>query len=569
MNELTLREANELSSRPAAKLGSAKILLIVAAVAFLLFNVGTLLLYPPVESDEGFYSSHAYNFSKQGTVGLPGMGEWYGASDNYVATGRLYLVGLALAFRLLGVSVFSARAFSLLGGAVAVYWTYRLGKHLYGRRAGVGAAIILASSQQMFFSSHYARMDVWLAAMVAFAAYLLVYSQSTQSGTLTFVAGLVAALMVDIHWNGLYLLVGFCLAWIIHNKGQGRFLRLVCAYSLGMAMGMVYWILGHFLPDPATAWRQLTVGWAEVGFIPWTAGLLQNVTNQLHMWKQEYFGIQFTGIIGSRAGLGTVELLYTVFALGYSVSRRNRNHWFLLVAGLGATVSFALLSVPKVVFYRIAWVPLVAVLISSAIMEFGKKLSHRFRSVSALLLAFLLGAPLVVAYLSADLYLIHKFKGYSYASEIERVQGTVLPNSVVLGPMKWWYGFQERTYLSTDFPRVVFSNTTINDSQPTNDVAERRRLAEFVSALRTRNVQTLTVIDWAGPSRNNLPSHQRGYLKLFEAGWCQVQDTFDSYSSQSPRPISVYRCMSNDNWSSHRAVERDPEALVRARPPHE
>ncbi|MBI4454615.1 MAG: glycosyltransferase family 39 protein [Acidobacteria bacterium] len=558
MNELTLREANELSSRPAARLGSAKIVLFVAAVVFLLFNVGTLLLYPPVESDEGTYSSHAYNFLKRGSVGLPTLGDWYGASTNYVATGRLYLVGLALAFRLLGVSVFSARLFSLLGGAVAVYWTYRLGKHLYGRPAGIGAAIILASSQQMFFSSHYARMDVWLAAMVALAAFLLVHSQTKQSGALTFVAGLVAALMVDIHWNGLYLLIGFCLAWVIQNKGKPRFWQLTFKYAVGVVVGIFYWTLVHFLPDPAAAWRQWTVGFAAGGFTPWTTGPLKNVTNQLHMWKEEYFGVQFSGIIGSRAGLGMIELAYTLLALGYAVSRRNRSDRFLLLAGLGATLSFALLSVQKTVFYRIAWAPLVAVLISTSVVEFGKILSDRLRPAKMFLPTALLGAPLLIAYLTADLYLVHKFKGYSYASEIGRVQRAILQNSVVLGPMKWWYGFQESTYLGTEASRVIFSNSTFNDSQPASEVAEQRRMAEFVSALRTRNVQRLTIIDWAGPSRNNLSSQQRGYLKLFEAQWCQVQDTFDTYGSQSPRPVSVYRCVSNDNWRSHGAAERSP-----------
>jgi 4-amino-4-deoxy-L-arabinose transferase-like glycosyltransferase len=522
------------------------IAMVILATAYLLFNMSTLVVYPFVGGDEGFYSSQAYNLLTDGTPGLPLLGEWYGASQNYVPTGRLYLVSLALVFKILGASLFSARLFSLLGGIVAVYWTFRLGEALYEGKVGVGAAIVLATSHTMFFNAHFGRMDVWLGAMIPFVAYVYVRTQG-QHGLGLIGVGLLSALLLDIHWNGIYFIVGFAVAWIAQHRGEPRFIRSMSKYAIGLAIGGLYWLGAHFLPDPFTAWSQWTSGFSEVGFAPRLTNVAQNVSNQFGTWWQTY--------VHGRSGLGIIEGAYSLLGFAYALRQRTKGDVFLLVVLLAATSLFTVLSVQKLLFYRIVWAPLVAVLIARAVVGLGGFLGARLGLSGQSLVAGCVLVPLVVASLGANLYLGYRFSSYpSYNSEVQTIRSWVLPNSPVIGTTKYWYGFQDSPYLGIDVPSIPFSSSTYSLGQVVTSDDTKRYLVEFVSGLKRHGVSRFSIIDLTDlGSCGETPCEGIGYIKQFAPQWCRVRGTFNSYASYSlnkPTVVSVYWCESQDNWLS-------------------
>ena len=516
----------------------AIIAMVVLGVMYLIFNIATILVYPPAESDEGHYSSQAFNFLTRGNFGFNAHfhSKLSGVTENYVPSGRLNLVALAFVFHLMGVSLFTARLLSLFAGVMAVYWTYRLGKELFGQSVGVVAAIVLTVSQPMFFSSHYGRPDVWLGAVVPFVAYWIVYKQKRQAGIGIWSTGLMTALLLDFHPNGAYFVVGFFLAWIVQGFGESGFLKLFSRYCLGIALGGIYWILAHFLPDPLVAWKQC-VELTEAGLTPGSTGLLNNVSNQFEMWWRLY--------VKSRSGLGIIELAFCLLGFGYAIRRRNQSDRFLLLVIAGAMVSFAFFSVQKVSHYRIAWEPLVAVLISRAVIGLGEVLEHRLPSYNRLFITAALVAPLIVASIGANMYLVHRYRNYSYASEVKKLQSWVLPNAIVVGPLKYWYGFRKKNYVVSDMSRVAFSGTSLKFKAETSD-EDKPYLKEFVSALRKEGIKKLSIIDWSGQPNSNIPAMEIGYLRLFEKQHCRIRGTLNSYSSTLPRPVSVYWCTVND-----------------------
>jgi len=79
----------------------------------------------------------------------------------------------ALSFRLFGISNFTYKLPSVLFSLLGIFATLRLGKRLYGERAGFYSALILASSQAWFLMNHDVRTDTILAACTIYGIWQL------------------------------------------------------------------------------------------------------------------------------------------------------------------------------------------------------------------------------------------------------------------------------------------------------------------------------------------------------------------------------------------------------------
>lgn len=89
----------------------------------------------------------------------------------------LYFWMLAGAFRVFGVNEFSARLLASLGAALVVGATYRLGRIVLSPRAGLAAALMLATSVMVVVGGRFVRMDIWL---TAFASWAIVFWAKVQ-----------------------------------------------------------------------------------------------------------------------------------------------------------------------------------------------------------------------------------------------------------------------------------------------------------------------------------------------------------------------------------------------------
>ena len=164
-----------------------------------------LVLGQPVELNRGV-SLHLFGRD------LPVMiSDYQGVTSAY---------GVLPLFKLLGVGVLAVRAFTIGLGALALLLTYRLGRALFGRPAGLLAALLLAVSPSFVFWSRigvYVVIQVVPLSLGAMLAYLR-WRRGGRAGWLA-LAGLLVGLGLSTKLLFLWFIAGVAAAglavWLV------------------------------------------------------------------------------------------------------------------------------------------------------------------------------------------------------------------------------------------------------------------------------------------------------------------------------------------------------------------
>jgi len=114
----------------------ALVLLLVLSAPFLFVKLGMPFLDP----DEGLYATIALEMARDGDWVMP-----HANGLPYLEKPPLYFWLTALTFRLLGPSEWTTRLWSALAVLGTVLLTWRIGRRLYGERAGLLAGIVMAT----------------------------------------------------------------------------------------------------------------------------------------------------------------------------------------------------------------------------------------------------------------------------------------------------------------------------------------------------------------------------------------------------------------------------------------
>jgi 4-amino-4-deoxy-L-arabinose transferase-like glycosyltransferase len=93
---------------------------------------------------------------------------------DYLDKPHLHFWLSALSFNLFGVNTIAYKIPALLATILGLFSTYRLGKLLYNRNAGILAAVMYASAQAQFLANNDVRMDALLTGSIVFATWQLV-----------------------------------------------------------------------------------------------------------------------------------------------------------------------------------------------------------------------------------------------------------------------------------------------------------------------------------------------------------------------------------------------------------
>jgi 4-amino-4-deoxy-L-arabinose transferase-like glycosyltransferase len=95
---------------------------------------------------------------------------------DYLDKPHLHFWLSALSFNLFGVNTIAYKIPALLATLLGLFSTFRLGKLLYNRNAGILAAAMYASAQAQFLANNDVRMDALLTGSIIFATWQLVES---------------------------------------------------------------------------------------------------------------------------------------------------------------------------------------------------------------------------------------------------------------------------------------------------------------------------------------------------------------------------------------------------------
>ncbi len=418
---------------------------LVAGLFSALFGLHALTLthYSLASCDEAHYSNVGAVFLERGVFGNDLTGTDRPIYQNSTGVGRIFAIGLALVYRLLGVSLFSTRLFSLAGYFLAIVLTYFSGR-IFHPTTGKYAAALFALSWIAVLHSHSGRPDIWTAAGSLILLLASANAFAKPSVLSAAMMGLAGGLILDLHLNGIHFLAASGVIFLVWSVRSRKF-NLWIPYGLGVGVGLFIWVWGHVLVG--TSNNSGLISWSQTATqTPLISKLLDLID---WWWRQYWVGTRYESLLqGVFFALGVAALL---------LKRQLRGLALLAYIAI-STLSFGYINFVKPDYYRVVWMPLVALVMAEGIRVVADKLRNvdwfqsRFGRWESFL-PFALAAPLFVAYLLGDAYLLYKFRDVDYEAVAARFEKYIPVGSRVAAEATWWYGLGSQYKLIDD---VVF-----------------------------------------------------------------------------------------------------------------
>jgi hypothetical protein len=228
---------------------------ICLVLAYQFLSVGRVPAY--VTDDDGAYAAAGYQIWQTGRPGVAGYKDVVNMGRDVYLLGHLGARAQGLFMYLLGVSVVTALLPSLLVGVGVLVMVFLLGRKLWDVKTGLLAALLLSLSGVFFSAAHSARPDLLVTLFLLAALWLVATTAPEQSYLRLALAGLVMGISGDVHPNG-FLLSPLPLAfWVLLRRPSWNVLwRGGLLYGLGGLIGVAYWLVRHYWPQPADFRRQ-------------------------------------------------------------------------------------------------------------------------------------------------------------------------------------------------------------------------------------------------------------------------------------------------------------------------
>jgi len=220
---------------------------LIAVALYVIYFIPTILVWPPVNSDEG-RELNAFWVASGIDPSARLLDPTYGHDPLY--KGGLQGWTSALSFHLFGLSLWSGRIVSMAWGAVLLVGVFLLGRRMFGPGAGVFGMVLLAMSQPFLVSTHIVRPDVVVAALVVWALFLAVSGIRRDAWLLHALAGLLLGLAFDVHPNTVAFIPMVGLVYVIQYRQRVISSRAAWLFVGGIGVGAVIYIAYRILPDP-------------------------------------------------------------------------------------------------------------------------------------------------------------------------------------------------------------------------------------------------------------------------------------------------------------------------------
>jgi 4-amino-4-deoxy-L-arabinose transferase-like glycosyltransferase len=285
--------------------------------------------------DEGGYADPAVSLVTKGRLGSTVFSEY---TDKYLARVHdytywmppFYPAGVAVAFRALGVGVFSIRIYSFAWGLVALVGWYLVGRRLGGSQAiGLLASAVLAMDFTFLQVSANGRPDTMVlgCGSLGLGAYLVLREKNL--GRALLAGWTFGALAVCTHPSGAMLACDLLLLIALLDLRRLRPIHAICALLPFLVLGTIW--LSYILQAPEVFRQQ----WAsQIGARTITGGsrILDTFTDVYRRYFHYYYG--------RLHGIERLKILALVFYgagfLGVLLTRRLRSR-----AGVRAALALA------------------------------------------------------------------------------------------------------------------------------------------------------------------------------------------------------------------------------------
>lgn len=444
----------------------AGILLLVMA-----YHLATLGSIPSMPTDDdGAYAAAAYQMWQTGRPGVPGYRRVVGMDEEIYLLGQIggWVQGVGMA--LWGVGIRAALVPSWVAGLLLLWVVFRLGRQLWGREAAWLAALLLSLSGVFFQATHSARPDLLVALLLVTA--LGVVGESARPGIRLLAAGLLMGISGDVHPNGFLLTpVPFVFWWMRARPGWRQIGGAAGLYGLGAAVGVGYWVIRHYLPNPQGFWRQNALhGIATHGIPLLDRGLVGALRGETQRYLDWFWG--------ARGHRHLAEGLLVLGAAVWHISRGGRSGR-ALVGSWGVLFLIAALAMSNTFSWYLifAW-PFFALWLAGAITGLvGEARWGRW--------AWLATGVLVAGYLGN--HLLWGWKAWQttpLTQRIPQIRQIIPAEAPVLASAGLWFAFWDRDFTHEPYlPFRALETALYPETGPTGWEVESRRLGwRYVAA---------------------------------------------------------------------------------------
>ncbi len=480
-------------------------------------NLLTLEKYPYAQCDEGYYGDTALTFLNTGYFGTQLLGDLEGFATNYVGMGRLYTALLALTFKVLGVSMWSARLLGYFNWLIIAFLVYAITHSVYGKKPALWATIFMAVSPSMLLRTRFARPEALLAILVLTQIWVYLKLRKTEKPQWAFLLGLLLIVAIDAHLNAIFFGTGIGLLILGTYLVKERSWRVLGWFTAGFLAGIAYFIPIHAYPDPQIAYQQFFGGINSFG-VP--RGFGEMLLDQLN-WMWANF------IVANRY-LAVIEAIGLFIGVAIAVKRRTTLD-IALVAVFGISMLLFTPQSSKAWYHATPWLPLIAILVGGAVAWLSQTFEQTNSQNGIILLNSVLAGTVFIFFLGSS-WLVYSHRTYDYNAEITQIRALVDPDRTILMEASWWYGLSDLALVS-DFQLFWYSRVYASQAQAA---------AEIPTILARQNIGTLVLDGRLHCSTNREPVIEA--LEDYAEQHCKLEGIIETpyipWSSQS----SVYTC---------------------------
>jgi len=445
-----------LSDKLTNRLLLAAILLVIA---YQVYSVGRIPAFPT--DDDGAYAAAGYQIWQTGKPGVSGYKDVAGMGRDIYVLGHIGAAAQGVVMKLFGVSIVTALLPSILVGVGVLALVFLLGRELWDTRTGLLAALLLSLSGVFFSAAHSARPDLLVTLFLLIALWLVASASTERPYLKLFLAGLTMGLSGDVHPNGFLLAPLPLVFWILLRRPKWSLLwRAVLFYGIGGAIGIVYWLVRHYLPQPADFRRQSSVhGLATHGVKILDHGVLGAIGAELQRYLNWFWN--------ARGHRHLLEGLFVLAAGALLLSRGGRTGRAVVGAWLLFFLIAAALMSNSFGWYLIfAW-PLFALWLARA----AALAEPRWLARGAVVL-------LIAAYLgNLGLWFWKARQDVPMQSRLTELRAMVPANEAILASAGLWFAYWDRDFTHEPYlPFRVLESNLYPETGATGWEVEQRKL---------------------------------------------------------------------------------------------
>jgi 4-amino-4-deoxy-L-arabinose transferase-like glycosyltransferase len=425
---------------------------LIAAVLILVYlgvMLPSLTRFPPLNNDEGREAQLSWV-----TSGLqPGAERMnaYRGFDTW-GTGGLQGATTVLLFWLFGLGVFQARLTSLIWGGLLLGVVYWLGRHYWGRAAGLTAAILLAIADPFLLSTHTLRPDIQIITLVLLALVLVEVGLRDRRGWPLVVAGMLVGLAFDTHMNTVGLAPMVVAPLLVRFGWKTLVRRESWLVAAGLGLAAAYYASVRIVPDPS-GYLQAFRYWIGLDkalppLRPGGGGGLFGQLGAEALRFADYFGASPQGV----EEWPELLLVGGGLLLGVWLALRGGRPERTLLLGLLATSAFFVVLVStKSRYYMLLTYPTYLLLVGRGFQLAVAQLKAPWLARGALAGLILLTAlwPLKFEERTWDKYVrgARYRAGQEYYTLTAQLAALAGPGARVLAPPRFWFGLHDHPFV--------------------------------------------------------------------------------------------------------------------------